>query len=222
MNRFNPLKNVRLAWQLLLVPLLFIGVVASILVIMYYGTNNVIDKQLIDLSGRQRMLNQRHVKEILLASQGYAADYRATRKLFSTSLEALSKGGPAVISSASGEKIVLPAPTMPALIEKLGENRNLFEQLVRQADSYLALAKDPNASGREDALKQLLQLNKKLHAAANDVVKLYTSYAQQKAYMATVIDLVIGTAGAAFGLLLSLLVIRNLLGGIGHTRVVEE
>ena len=47
------------------------------------------DALVIDLAGRQRMLLERHMKEVLLASQGVEADYWQTRAALTDRVQTL-------------------------------------------------------------------------------------------------------------------------------------
>ena len=47
------------------------------------------DALVIDLAGRQRMLLERHMKEVLLASQGVDAQYQQTRTALKERVQAL-------------------------------------------------------------------------------------------------------------------------------------
>ena len=69
------------------------------------------DAIVVDLAGRQRMLNQRHMKEILLVSRGLPVDYSSTRNILGQTLEALTNGGPAIVTLGKEETVqLLPAP----------------------------------------------------------------------------------------------------------------
>src|SRR4051812_5213794 len=54
------------------------------------------DALVIDLAGRQRMLLERHMKEVLLASAGVDADYRQTRATLEERVQTLIHGGSTV------------------------------------------------------------------------------------------------------------------------------
>src|SRR5215467_1412390 len=51
------------------------------------------DALVIDLTGRQRMLLERHMKEVLRASQGIDAQYQLTRVALKERVQALTQGG---------------------------------------------------------------------------------------------------------------------------------
>src|SRR5215467_3634098 len=62
------------------------------------------DALVIDLAGRQRMLLERHMKEVLLASQGVDAHYQQARTALKEGVEALIHGGTIVVQVARGEQ----------------------------------------------------------------------------------------------------------------------
>src|SRR5512147_2587066 len=70
------------------------------------------DALVIDLAGRQRMLLERHMKEVLLASQGVDAQYKVTRAALKERVQALIHGGTTVVQvGRSGTAVVPAAPT---------------------------------------------------------------------------------------------------------------
>lgn len=83
------------------------------------------------------MLNQKHMKEILLTSQRVPADYHSTRHLLHHTLDALMFGGDAVLYPDNGETVRLPpAPTEP-ILQALCQQKTLMADLTRRADRFL-------------------------------------------------------------------------------------
>ncbi len=130
------------------------------------------DAMAVDVAGRQRMLNQRHLQEILLVTQGLEAGYLLTRRVLTDSLVALRDGGDVVINLETGDIHPLPPAGNKSIRESLNEQGVLLEQSFRLADHLLATPKDdPDYSLH---LQELLALSNRTHVAANQSVKLFT------------------------------------------------
>ena len=98
-----------------IIPLFFILDVA---VIMAYTVTTIqtqrSDADLIRICTRQRDLNQRHTKEVLLVSQGLAPEgtYRETRQILLQVIDSMTNGGPVVAWMGSNATMpIIPAPT---------------------------------------------------------------------------------------------------------------
>src|SRR5712692_10473801 len=136
------------------------------------------DAMVVDMAGRQRMLNQRHMKEILLVSRGISADYTYTRKVLSETLEALTNGGPAVLTLGRDETVQLPPAPTEDIKEKLALQKKLIREFAVEADGFLRLSVgDPAYSSQ---LEELLTLNARVQDVANDAVKLFAEHSESK------------------------------------------
>ncbi len=161
---------------------------------------------MVDLAGRQRMLNQQHMKELLLRAHGSSADYTLTRNLLSETLEALIHGGPAVVTLGRDEKVQVPAAPTEGIKAKLSEQRELIREFSMRADEFVQLPVDSTTYASR--LGKLLELNSDLQRTADDAVKLYTVHSGKK--IATMIqwEAAIGLLVAVLGMLLTRQVIR--------------
>ncbi len=155
------------------------------------------DALVIDLAGRQRMLHQRHMMEILLASQGHRVDPGATRELLRGTLSALLEGGEASLTLHTGEIVTLPSPPNRKIAEKLQEQQRLAEAFVIRGDHLLQLS--PNDPTREARLQELLDMTGRLHDVSNEAVRLFDAHSESKLYaimsLATVVALFVGLVG---------------------------
>lgn len=113
-------------WQkLLIVPIVLVlalGVVVFTVIQSIESQRN--DGILIDAAGRQRMLNQRYVKEVFLEAQfpqtsksNLASEN--TSKLFSETLDALTYGGTLTLNPGNGTTTIIAAPSNADLISLL-------------------------------------------------------------------------------------------------------
>ena len=104
---------------------------------------------LIDVAGRQRMLLQKHINEVFLASQGVEADYLSTRELIRSTLIALMEGGSVILNPETGQRQTVSAAPTEELLTKLREQLAHFAQIVKRADTFLVLGSDhPNFVSR--------------------------------------------------------------------------
>ncbi|HEY3196641.1 MAG TPA: ATP-binding protein [Nitrospirales bacterium] len=181
------------------------------------------DALVVDMAGRQRMLNQRHVKELLLTAHGLPADYAYTRDVLNKTLDALTDGGLAVVTLGRDEKIQLPPAPTPALRAKLAEQKALIRDFTVKADEFLQLPISSPAYAPQ--LSRLLELNVRLQETANDAVKLFAEHSELK--IATMIEweAAIGLLVVVLGILLTRQVIqanRSLESEIAERKRAEE
>ena len=91
----------------------------------------------IDLDGRQRMLHERHLCQIVSLSHGIPADYQSTRKILSETLDSLINGGPAIRAIGESAIVGLPPPPTFDIKEKLLEQQRLMRDFTTLADAFL-------------------------------------------------------------------------------------
>lgn len=160
-----------------------------------------------EVASHARMLSQRHLYEVMMAYDGFQADYATTRKLMQDGIFAIVNGGTAMIDLETRESRQLaPAPTFE-LREKAGEIRDLINESIAKADQLLATPKgDPGALERQ---KELIAIDKKLFNATNQLTTGMSKYSQSR--VDTMIAGEISFAGmlTLLGLLLSMLIIRE-------------
>ena len=134
------------------------------------------DAFVIDLAGRQRMLLERHMKEVLLASQGVDAQYQQTRAALRERVQTLIYGGSTVVQVGRAGTVVVPAAPTDEIQEKLFEQQRAMDSLFAQADAFLLSARTGAESGT--ARDDLLRENAALLIIANDVVTLLTRHSE--------------------------------------------
>lgn len=137
--RANPFSHERpLRVRVLVVPaLLILGLLGTagftaLLVSQQRTTGDVVD-----VAGRQRMLNQRLVNEALLRRQGEDVDLEATRALLDRSLEALRNGGTALLDPVTGATAALP-PAPSEVRGLLDDQAEALATLYATIDDLLA------------------------------------------------------------------------------------
>jgi two-component system, OmpR family, sensor histidine kinase KdpD len=134
------------------------------------------DALVIDLAGRQRMLLERHMKEVLLASQGVDAPYRQTRAVLKDGVRTLIHGGTPTAHVSRGGTVAVPAAPTDKIRQKLLEQQRLMEVLFTKADTFLLNARTAAQSGT--TRDELLRDNAALLTIANDVVTLLTRHSE--------------------------------------------
>lgn len=164
------------------------------------------DAILVDVAGRQRMLNQRYVKEILIAAssegdtreQAIDASERSLR-LFKSTLLAIGEGGEVVLDPATGATRELPSSPSAELAPLLDANAKLAAQLAVEAASILSIT----STGARADTSDFLELSARLHVKANNVVRSLVVLADAKLEELVRTCLWISGIAALFGLLLS-------------------
>jgi two-component system sensor histidine kinase KdpD len=122
------------------------------------------------------MLLERHIKEVLLASQGVDAQYQRTRDTLKDRVLTLIHGGTTMAHVDRGGTIAVPAAPTDEIRVKLLEQQALMESLFTKADGFLLNARTADQSGT--ARDDLLRDNAALLTVANDVVTLLTRHSE--------------------------------------------
>ena len=123
----SPRVQARLAGIILLFVITIIGMLVHTFLTFHSQKS---DALVIDLAGRQRMLHQQHMKQLLLVSQGGEADYHYTRQILNESLAALLHGGPAVLTIGEHETVELPPAPSIGIRQKLSQQKTLIEEFA--------------------------------------------------------------------------------------------
>lgn len=159
------LKKFSFGQQMNSVPIIFfIGAIA--LLISFSWQIGYLSKfsASVNLAGRQRMLNQRHAREVLEAGCGDKSNYNATRKLLIESVTALRNGADHEFGT------ILPARDQN-LVEGLVEQEKSFRKTFETADRYLTAVRTENSKDKQTKLRaQFIAETNEAHKAAHGVV----------------------------------------------------
>jgi len=168
-----------------------------------------IDATLVNVAGRQRMLNQRYLKEVLHSANAQTSTSTAqtpahekTQALFLDSLHALTHGGEVVINPAKGIKKTITAPSNPELIETLKNNLHLANTLYSKAQQYV----DPKNKAENVDVQELLELNAQLHTQANKAVQQFVAQSNAKIDHLIKTCIIVSAVSALFAILVSMLI----------------
>ncbi len=160
-----------------------------------------VDSVTIDLAGRQRMLNQRFMNEILLAFQGKKGDIQATHTALTNAVNRLIEGGPVSSNPQTNDELVIPPAPTPDILQALFDQKTLISKFSTQADQLLQTPTD--SPGFDSKLKQLMTVNAQLNQVANHTVKLFSRHSQDKISTMIRWELLIGLLAVIIGILLT-------------------
>ncbi|HZR79896.1 MAG TPA: methyl-accepting chemotaxis protein [Candidatus Binatia bacterium] len=134
---------------------------------------------ILDLAGRQRMLNQRLLAETLASALGVDTNAPATRQLLRQTSEALARGGAAVlVPGAKPVTIELPAPPTPAIRDRFAMQAELIAGVESAAEQVATLTVGDEAF--REAVTQLLAVGQRFHAIADEGVRMFAEHVQQE------------------------------------------
>jgi two-component system, OmpR family, sensor histidine kinase KdpD len=136
------------------------------------------DGLVIDMAGRQRMLLERHMKELLLAADGVDTPYQRTREVLRERVDALMRGGSTAVRIFNVTRTVLPSAPNDEIRGKLLQQKRLLEALVVKADRFL---QTPRTADEYRVLRDdLLEENAALLEVANDAVVSLASHSEER------------------------------------------
>ncbi|BFU97082.1 MAG: putative Histidine kinase [Nitrospira sp.] len=157
--------------------LLIITLLAFVPLTMTFLQSLDSDALLVDLAGRQRMLLERQMKELLLSAQGVPSTYDQTRRTLGERLDTLLNGGTMIVHR-DRQPVTLTGPPSVEIRERLLEQHRLLESFEAKADRFLKT----HTTSPEWAIAQqeLLADNAILLDTANATVELLTRYSEAR------------------------------------------
>jgi len=160
-----------------IVGLLIITVLASVPLTLTVLHHQESDALVIDIAGRQRMLLERYMKELLLAAQGVPAGYEDTRALLEQRLRVLIEGGSTSTHMGRAGVLSLPAAPTAEIRSSLLEQQRLLTRFANRGEAFLAA--QPMET-RENLRNQLLDDNIALLTTANAAVGLLAQHSESR------------------------------------------
>ncbi len=208
-SKFSLWKRINLRHKFIVVASMFTVVLAGLIAFnataIYGQKENTV---IADLAGRQRMLSQQYMKEVVLAGMGRPTGMAGTIKLMRETLAALTEGGIATINAETGLRVEVPAAPGTELHAKLAEQATLIRQMEAEAARYLALpAGDPR---RAEKLGEVLTAQESLSEAADAAVKMYGRETEAMIARAMTLQIVVGIVAALAGIAISWLISRQM------------
>lgn len=135
------------------------------------------DVVVLDVAGRQRMLVQRHLNEVLLAKHEIRADLERTREVLLHSADALQNGGDVIVNLYTNERHPIPAAPTDEIRSLLEQQRVLLERFFDKTRTLVLRAPDHVPSSESFLL--LNQLQQALQRNADAVFKLFSAHSRQ-------------------------------------------
>lgn len=205
--------GVKLASIPILFLIAFAGTLAYTIVTLQAQKENGLYTQLF---ARQRVLNQIHVKDVILASQGYGGeyeDYQYARKIFYEAADAFLYGGSILRALGREERVnIPPLAAVGAIHQNVSEQRRLMEELSAIADELLQIpATDPRYGSK---LKELLDRTHALHVIVRDGTLLLVDQFESETEAMIRWEIAIAILVGLLGLILIWLIMRGILAPI--------
>ena len=164
--------------RLLAMVVIFILALGAILAFTHTAVKTLeLDVVVLDVAGRQRMMIQRHLNKLLLASHGIRTDFQPTQQALLHSADALRNGGEVVVNLYTDERRSIPAAPTARIRELLDEQRSLLEEFFAKIRTLLL--EDPDHFTSSESFSSLNQLHYELQRNADAVFKLFSARSRQ-------------------------------------------
>lgn len=164
--------------RLLAMVVIFILALGAILAFTHsaVGTHEL-DMVVMDVAGRQRMMIQRHLSQLLLASHGIQTDFQPMEQALLNTTDALQNGGEVIVNLYTDERRSIPAAPTVRIRELLEQQRSLLERFFSQTETLLG--EDPAHFTSSESFSLLNQLHYDLQRNADTVFKLFSARSRQ-------------------------------------------
>ncbi len=164
--------------RLLAMVIIFVLALGVILAFTHIAVKTLeLDVVVMDVAGRQRMMIQRHLNEMLLVSHEIRTDFQRTQQALLHSADALRNGGEVVVNPFTDERRSIPEAPTARIRELLDQQRSLLEQFFVKTKTLLL--EDPDHSPSSESFSLLSQLHDELQRNADTVFKLFSDRSRQ-------------------------------------------
>lgn len=189
-------------WKIItLVGVLLFALVGSLYQTYLIVHNRQADAVIIDLAGRQRMLIERHLKQVLLASQGFPVDHVETGRLLLQRVDVLIAGGQTIRDIGEQTVVTLPPAQTETIADKFREQKKLLKAFLAKEGAFL-----DEPTGTRESLRtreEAVRLNEALVTVANEAVALMSQHSESKIAVIVLWDVIEATLAGLFGLVLT-------------------
>ncbi len=164
--------------RLLAMVIIFMLALGAILIFTHTAVKTLdFDMVVLDVAGRQRMMIQRHLNEIMLAYHGIQMDLQRTQQVLLHSVDALQNGGDVIVNLYTNERHSIPTAPTAQIRSLLEQQRVLLERFFAKTRALLRQDLDHFPSSESFAL--LNQLQHELQQNADTVFKLFSVHSRQ-------------------------------------------
>jgi diguanylate cyclase (GGDEF)-like protein/PAS domain S-box-containing protein len=162
----------------------------------------------VNIAARQRALAERYTKDVVLRTQGVAADPEDDAEELLANADALLHGGDVISVQGADEEVrIAPASSDPKVIGKLTEERRLILQLVQTGTELMRMrADDP---GVPHQVLQLRIIGAQVTSVSNDAVGQMTLDTEAAFGRLVVLGIALGALGAVVAVAMGLLLRRT-------------
>ena len=122
----------------------------------------------VNVAARQRALSERYTKDVILRTQGIAADPQDDAEQLRANADALLHGGEVTAVQGADATVVLHGADDRLVIAKLDEEQRLIAKLLDAGDQLLPMS--PATPGYATRLQELRVLGGQVNSISNDAV----------------------------------------------------
>ncbi len=161
----------------------------------------------VNVAARQRALSERYTKDVILRTQGIAADPQDDAEQLRANADALLHGGEVTAVQGADATVVLHGADDRLVIAKLDEEQRLIAKLLDAGDRLLPMS--PSTPGYETRLQELRVLGGQVNSISNDAVGQITRDAEAAFARLVAIGIGLGVLGAIAAVAMGLLLRRT-------------
>ena len=177
-----------------------VAVIAGIMALSAHSTSVSRGSALVNnVAGRQPMLVDRYLKEVILKTNGFMADPAGTADTLTHTADALLDGGAVLAVQGNDNEVHIPAQNDPAVRAKLEESSRLIHLLIASGESILD--EKPGTAAYQRNVASAEALSNVTSNVGHDAVGRMTTVAEAAVLTVAYQEIVL----AAFGILLALL-----------------
>ncbi len=203
------LGHVKVDRKISMISFMFVAVMTIIIITTIIGVQKQrSNARLLDLMGRQRVLNQWHIRDALLQKSGFANDYKLWRETFDDTLDKLINGGQAIQTLRKDVRIEIPPAPTAALKALLLEQQEIMSDVEKNVDEVLNL-QESDASYRTK-VEKMSEMADRLHFNVNDSVKVFTAHSEAQIARFIKLEVILGIAATLLGLVTSIVIGRGI------------
>jgi diguanylate cyclase (GGDEF)-like protein/PAS domain S-box-containing protein len=174
--------------------------------IVAYTSTSIAEEQgsalVVNIAARQRALAERYVNDVLLVSNGFAADPSEAAEQLRENAELLIGGGTGIsVHGADAEIDVDPAGD-PRVVAKLEQDQRLIEELIGIGEDVLA--REPGDPRFDDMVRDLRVAGALVTTVSNDAVGKMTSDTEGRFRRLVTVALALGALGGLSALWMGL------------------